>query len=150
MTPESDLLAGHEMTDEEIAAFLTEQGTGVLSMADDGAPYGVPLSFGFDGEDRLYFLFAGHSAAGEKVTFAERSETATFTVYDVADDDSWRSVIVEGGLDRIVIDDWKAARRAMADNAYRPDLLADVDEHEDPRVWALDVEEWSGRRSDAD
>ncbi|ESS02965.1 MAG: putative flavin-nucleotide-binding protein [uncultured archaeon A07HR67] len=148
MPPTSGILQGHEMDDEAISAFLAEQGVGVLSMAADGTPYGVPLSFGYDGDDRLYFLFAGHSEAGRKVTYAERSSDASFLVYEMAADDAWRSVIVEGRLDRITIDDWDAARAAMGDNAYRPELLTNVDSQEDPRVWTIDIETWSGRKND--
>ncbi len=148
MTPDSGILQGHEMDEDEPSALLVDQGTGVLSMAKDDRPYGIPLSFGYDGDDRLYFLFAGHSEAGRKVTYAERSETVSFAVYDTVPDDTWRSAIVEGPFDRIIIDDWDAAREAMADNAYRANLLTNVDRPGDPRVWALDIEDWSGRKSD--
>lgn len=55
MAHESGVLQGYEMDDEAIDEFLTEQGVGVLSMSTDGTPYGIPLSFGYDGDDRLYF-----------------------------------------------------------------------------------------------
>ncbi len=147
MTPRSGILQGHEMDNKEISDFLTNQGVGVLSMSKDGIPYGIPLSFGYAGEDRLYFLFAGHSEEGRKVTYAERAEKVSFLVYDMYPDNAWQSVIVEGVLGRINIDDWDTAREAMGDNAYRADLLTNVDSWEDPRVWAIDIEEWSGRKS---
>ena len=111
--------------------------------------YGIPLSFGYDG-DRLYFLFVGHSEAWKKVTYAEQSETASFLVFEVEADGQWRSVIVEGPLERVTPDEWDAAREAMADNAYRPDLLTDADPTENPRVWVLDAREKSGRAVGAD
>lgn len=149
MTLKSGISGGHEMDDTQISDLLTDQGVGVLSVAKEGDPYAIPLSFGYAGGDRLYFLFAGHSEEGRKVTYAERSEQATFLVYETYPDDSWRSVIVEGTLDRITSDDWETARAAMEGNAYRPDLLADVDTWEDPRVWAIDIAEWSGRKSES-
>lgn len=148
MAHESGVLQGYEMDDEAIAEFLSDQGVGVLSMSTDGTPYGIPLSFGYDGEDRLYFLFAGHSEAGRKVTYAERSERVSFLVYDLFPEHGWKSVVVEGPLDRITVDDWDAAREAMGENAYRPDLLTNVDSWEDPRVWTIEIEEWSGRKND--
>ncbi|MFB6296372.1 MAG: pyridoxamine 5'-phosphate oxidase family protein [Halobacteriales archaeon] len=144
-----DVLQGHGMSDEEIRDLLASKGHGVLSMANDGVPYGIPLSFGYGGGDRIYFLFAGHSEEGRKVTYAERSEAVSFLVYDVLPEGAWQSVIVEGTLDRIDAEEWDAAREAMGENAYRPDLLANVDSWEDPRVWAIEIEEWSGRASDA-
>lgn len=148
MSPSLDILQGHRMSDGEIETLLLERGVGVLSMANDGVPYAVPISFGYDGDDHIYLLFAGHSEEGRKVIYAERSETASFLVYDTESGEDWWSVIVEGSLDRITIDSWEAARQAMADNAYRADLLTNVDRWEDPRVWAIDIDTWSGRTSD--
>ncbi len=148
MSPHFDVLQGHEMDEKEISELLREQGVGVLSMAIDDSPYGIPLSFGYGGGDRLYFLFAGHSEEGKKVRYAERSGEVSFLVYEVGSGGGWRSAVIEGTLDRITIDDWETARDAMGDNAYRPNLLTNVDSWEDPRVWAVDIEEWSGRKND--
>jgi hypothetical protein len=133
------------MDGAEIDSLLTERGVGVLSLANDGVPYGIPLSFGYDGGDRLYFLFAGHSEEGRKVRYAEGSATASFLVLDIPSDHEWRSVIVRGPVHRIDPGEWERAREAMAENAYRPDLLTDVDVQDDPRVWVLEAADRSGR-----
>jgi len=133
------------MPESEIDQLLTERGIGVLSMASGGTPYGIPLSFGYDGEDRLYFLLVGHSETGRKVRYAEAADEASFLVFDVESDSRWRSAIVRGPLSRITPSAWDAARESMADNAYRPDLLTDVDVRSDPRVWVLEAEQRSGR-----
>ena len=146
MSSNIDPLQGHRMDDADIDRFLTEAGIGVLSMAKDDVPYGLPLSFGYDGDDRLYFVFRGYSAAGRKVTYAERAETVSFLVYDLASKDRWRSVILSGSFDRIAADEWTAAREAILDNAFRARLLTGGDVESNPRVWALDVEEKSGRQ----
>jgi nitroimidazol reductase NimA-like FMN-containing flavoprotein (pyridoxamine 5'-phosphate oxidase superfamily) len=145
MSSNVNALQGHEMDRPEIDSLLVEHGVGVLSLTNDGVPYGIPLSFGYDGDDRLYFLFAGHSEDGKKVRYAESSAEASLLVLDVASDHEWRSVIVRGPFDRITPDEWERAREAMADNAYRPDLLTDVDVQSDPRVWVLEAAERSGR-----
>jgi nitroimidazol reductase NimA-like FMN-containing flavoprotein (pyridoxamine 5'-phosphate oxidase superfamily) len=132
------------MGEREIESYLTDQGVGVLSMAAGNAGYGIPLSFGYDGE-YLYFVFAGHSEEWRKVSYAEQTETATFLVFDVDPDGAWRSVVVEGRLGRITPDEWDRAREALAENAYRPDLLTDASVQENPRVWALDAAEATGR-----
>lgn len=138
-------LEGYVMDEEEIEAVLEAVGVGVLSMTHDGVPYGIPLAFGYGGTDRLYFLFVGHSEEGKKVTYAEGDQPVSFLAYEVESEGNWRSVIVEGTLERITPGEWKPAREALADNAYRPDLLSNFDEQEDPRVWALDVARKSGR-----
>jgi len=146
----AEVLEGNRMTDAEIDALLDEVGFGVLSMSLDGVPYGLPLSFGYDGENRLYFVFVGHSDEGRKTEYAERADVVSFLAYDVADADDWRSVVVDGSLDRITIDDWEAAREALGENGWRPQLLSDVDPDQDPRVWALEIESRSGRKVSRD
>lgn len=143
----SDLrpLLGTEMDESAIDDVLTEMGVGILSMSADGMPYGVPLSFGYDGEDGLYFLFLGATADLRKETYADQSDVASFTAFDVGSDGPWRSVIVSGELDRIGPREWDAAREAMLDNAYRSDLLGERELRENPNVWVLDIAERSGR-----
>jgi nitroimidazol reductase NimA-like FMN-containing flavoprotein (pyridoxamine 5'-phosphate oxidase superfamily) len=143
---DSDLrpLLGMELDDPEIDEMLRDIGTGVLSMSADGVPYGVPLSFGYDG-DNLYFVFLGATADLRKETYAEQSDVASFTAVDIDSDGAWRSVIVAGPLDRISPDEWDAAREAMLDNAYQSDLLAEHELQENPNVWVLDIRERSGR-----
>lgn len=138
-------LLGMELDDPAIDDVLTETGVGVLSMSADGVPYGVPLSFGYDGSDRLYFVFLGATAELRKETYAEQSDVASFTAFEVDPDGSWRSVIVAGPIDRITIDEWDSARTAVADNAYQSNLLAEYELQENPNVWALEIEERSGR-----
>ncbi len=133
------------MDESGIDEALTEIGVGVLSMAADGVPYGVPLSFGYDGEDHLYFLFLGPSTELRKVAYAEQSDRVSFTAFDVEPDGSWRSVIVEGPLERITPKRWDAAREALADNAYESDLFEAYEIQENPNVWALEIEDRSGR-----
>ena len=138
-------LLGMSMDDSEIDDALTEIGTGVLSMSADGVPYGVPLSFGYDGDDGLYFVFLGATAELRKETYAAAADVASFTAFDVGPDGSWRSVIVSGPLDRITTEEWDHAREAMLDNAYQSNLLAEHELQENPNVWTLDVQERSGR-----
>lgn len=144
---DSDLrpLLGTEMEESAIDDALTDMGVGILSMSADGVPYGVPLSFGYDGDDCLYFLFLGATADLRKETYADQSDVASFTTFDVDSDGPWRSVIVSGELDRIGPGEWDAAREAMLDNAYRSDLLVERELRENPNVWVLDIAERSGR-----
>jgi hypothetical protein len=138
-------LLGLDMDESGIDDVLREVGIGVLSMSADGVPYGVPMSFGYDGEDTLYFVFLGASAELRKETYASQSSVASFTTFDVDPDGSWRSVIVAGPLERITIDEWDSAREALADNAYQSNLLAEYELQENPNVWALETRDRSGR-----
>lgn len=146
MDPEADALSGSHMDRTEIDRLLESVGFGVLSLARDGRPYGLPMSFGFDGKERLYFVFVGHSEEGRKLNYAEAGDRASFLAFDVTGPSQWRSAIVEGAIGRVTQQGWDAAREAMADNAFRPDLLSSVDRQQDPRVWALEIDERGGRR----
>jgi nitroimidazol reductase NimA-like FMN-containing flavoprotein (pyridoxamine 5'-phosphate oxidase superfamily) len=146
MDPNDDVLSGRHMQSAEIDRLFESVGFGVLSLTRAGRPYGLPMSFGFDGEDRLYFGFVGHSDQGRKISYAEDSDWASFLAYDITSPADWRSAIAEGTIDRVRQHGWDAAREAMADNAFKPDLLSSVDRQRDPRVWVLEIEERAGRQ----
>jgi nitroimidazol reductase NimA-like FMN-containing flavoprotein (pyridoxamine 5'-phosphate oxidase superfamily) len=57
-----------ELDDSGIDDVLTTAGVVVLSMSADGVPYGVPLSFGYDGGNALHFVFLGASTDLRKET----------------------------------------------------------------------------------
>jgi nitroimidazol reductase NimA-like FMN-containing flavoprotein (pyridoxamine 5'-phosphate oxidase superfamily) len=133
------------MDEPKIDEVLTEVGVGVLSMSAAGMPYGVPLSFGYDGDSSLYFVFLGATTELRKETYAQQSDVANFTTFEINPDGSWRSVIVAGPLDRITIEEWDTAREAMVDNAYQSNLLSEYELQENPNVWALRTQERSGR-----
>ena len=82
-------LLGMEMEEPAIDDVLTEMGVGVLPMSDEGVPYGVPLSFGDDGDGRLYFVFLGATADLRKETYADQSDVASFTTFPVDPDGAW-------------------------------------------------------------
>ncbi|NLV15354.1 pyridoxamine 5'-phosphate oxidase family protein [Haloarcula argentinensis] len=145
MSSDYQPLLGAELEESIIDEVLTERGVGVLSMAAEGVPYGVPLSFGYDGEDTLYFVFLGATTELRKESYAEQTDVASFTTFDIGQDGTWRSVIVSGPLNRIEIDEWDSARESLADNAYQSNLLSKYELQENPNVWALKAQERSGR-----
>lgn len=145
MSSDFQPLLGMTLAEPAIDDVLRDVGVGVLSMSADGVPYGVPLSFGYDGTDRLYFVFLGATSELRKETYAEQSDMASFTTFDINADGSWRSVIVSGSIDRITVDEWDAARDAMADNAYQSNLLSTYELQENPNVWVLEIAERAGR-----
>lgn len=109
-------LRGDPMDRDEIDAFLTEQGVGVLSLADEGEAYGLPMSFGYDG-DRLYFILVRFGDESTKQDFAETTETASFTTYEFVDEHDWRSVVVSGTIGPVPEDDVASVDETLDDNA---------------------------------
>lgn len=91
----------------EIAAFLESQDTGVLSLAEEGDAYAIPVSFTFDAAEGV-FLRLGFAPGSQKRRFADATEHATFVAYDDTDK-GWKSVLVEGRLEVLSHDSLDAA-----------------------------------------
>jgi hypothetical protein len=147
-TSDIDALVGNRMDEAEADELLHAAGVGVLSLARDGEAYGVPVSFGYDGDDRLYFVFVGFGEESRKEAFAAETERASFTAYDVGGTEDWRSVVVAGPVERVPEDGWDAAREALGDNAWYPSLFSTADPMRDLVLWSLRIEEKTGLRND--
>lgn len=112
------------LPDETTHAILRAGSNGVLSLADsDGEPYGVPISYVFDGDSTIYF----HSArSGHKIDCIDSDCSCPFCV--VAQDDVrpeefttyFRSAICFGRIS--VVGDTDEAVRAlhMLSEKYSP------------------------------
>lgn len=126
-----------------------------VAFANDGEPYIVPLSFGYDGE-AFYF----HTALeGKKIEYIEKNPNVCFELdrdvrLEGKEDDpcSWTfayesvigyGTIVElveqedriGGLNRIM------EQYTAREWEFRPEML------EGARIWRLDIESVTGKRS---
>lgn len=143
-------IQGNEMDDETARQFLHDQGFGVLSLADDGVAYGIPISYGYDMESEcLYFVFLRPGEKSQKERFSEATERASFLVFDVPSRDEWRTVIAAGTLRAVDDDEWPAVRDALDDNAWFPTLFAESEPMRDILGWALEVDDVSGMHSRA-
>jgi len=112
-----------EMSAEEIRNFLTNRGFGVLGLPTDGAPYLLPMSFGFDGESRLYFsYFAGEGS--RKAALSDAAETASFLVHDADSVFLWESVLLTGTLSGLSAND---TPEEALENAWYLDLFERAD-----------------------
>lgn len=112
---------GATMTDAEIDAFLTEQGTGVLSLADGSHAYAVPISFGYE-TGRALFSFWQFGAESRKLAFAEATQRACLAVYDVDSQTEWRSVLAFGTLEELPTERWGELGALLEGNAWSPDV----------------------------
>ena len=96
---------GHLMSDAEAAAFLNTQATGVLSLAQDGRAYGIPMSFAYDEANTRVVMDMGFAQASKKRAFLEKTDEATLTTYDWESPTNWASAIVTGSIRRIPEED---------------------------------------------
>lgn len=94
-----------QLPQSDVQQMLAEATNGVLSLVDrDGEPYGVPMSFVYDGDRTIYFHCARE---GRKMECLDRCDRASFCI--VALDDIkpaefttyFRSVIAAGKISRV-------------------------------------------------
>ncbi len=131
-----------QMSDEAIGELLTDQGVGVLGLADDDLPYLIPMSFGYDGDRSLYFVFLLFGTESRKETLAARNDRGRFLVYAADSMHDWRSVSLTGRIEA-VDDDWGKLRDAM-ENAWHPSLFSSASPMRGVRGYQFRIEEWTG------
>jgi hypothetical protein len=131
------------MSDSEVREFLRREGVGVLGLPAPDAPYLLPLSFGFDGDSTLYFVFLRFGPESLKVQLSEGSPTARFLVYRADSVHEWRSVQLTGPIDEVADDEWPALRDAMA-NAWHPDVFSSAAPMRGIAGYRLEATGWTG------
>lgn len=134
------------MSDEASAAFLERLGWGCLTLANEGAAYSVPMSFGYDGDSTLYFQ-AQTDEESDKMAYLDATTTATFLVPEVQPPD-WTSVIVRGPVKKVPDEEIEEAYTAFAENAWFPTCPWTHDK--DPTevaFYKLEADQLTGRTS---
>jgi len=139
---ELDAFGMRRMDDDDIERTLSTQSVGVLGVPTDGAPMLRPLSYWFDGEDALYFVYvlAGES---EKRTLTDRADVARFLVYDVEAPFNWRSVLLTGSIEEVSAAEREALEERL-DVSWRPELFERAAESETTAIYRFDIDERAG------
>lgn len=141
-------IRGLHMDRDEVDEFLADQGYGVLSLADGGSAYGVPVSFGYDGDSKLYLYLIQFGDSSRKLDYADETETACLVTFDVTDRFRWRSAIVSGTLHPLPEEDIEAMEEVMNDNAWFPSLFPPEDPMTAVRRLELHIDEVTGRKGE--
>lgn len=131
------------MDDDQIRELLVEEGVGVLGLVDGNFPYLVPMSFGYDGDEALYFIFLLFGTETRKETLSERPGTAGFVVYSVESKFEWRSVSITGEVSPVPSDEWGQLQDAM-ENAWHPNLFSSASPTRGVKGYRLEIDEWTG------
>lgn len=131
------------MDDDEISEFLTDQGVGILAIGGEDGPYQVPLSFGFDGESSMYFVYLLFGTESRKETLTEETRRGHFLTFDATSMHEWQSVSATGELTEIDDEEWGTLQETM-ENAWHSDLFASADPMRGVSGYRFDVEEWTG------
>jgi hypothetical protein len=118
---DAEAVRGGRMTDSEVDAFLRAQGTGILALADGGRAYAIPISFGYE-TGRAVFAYWQFGPESEKNDYTDATDQACLTVYDVASEREWRSVVARGPLRELPAEEWADLGGLIDDNAFSPDF----------------------------
>ena len=141
-------LSGIEMSLEEIDEFLYEQGHGTLSLANRGEVYGIPISFGYDGE-KLFMSLLEFGDESEKMAFVETTDVASLTACAVATRFDWKSVVVRGEITEVPDGETEYMDEILDDNAWFPTIFPPSDPMTGVHHVALVPEQMSGRKGQA-
>lgn len=119
-----------QLLSEQAAKEILDKATnGVLSLVDsDGEPYGVPISYAYDGDRCIYF----HSAVkGHKIECIEADSRCSFCVVgqDLIKPDEFttyfRSVIVKGSIHTVATRDEMIKGLLFLCEKYSPGMAPD-------------------------
>ena len=132
------------MDDEQIEMYLKVHHIGVLALPAEGAPYQIPMAYGYDGGTSLYFNFVTGQSS-RKVELSETSGKASFLVYRAETIFNWRSVALSGSIRPLQDDEYADLTEAQLP-AWRPELLETASESEPTRIFEFEIEEQSGVR----
>ncbi len=104
------------MPHEDALEILRRSRMGVLSLADGGRAYAVPLFYGFDGE-RAWF----QCHPGLKDRYENETQEACLTVVHMESENIWESVQAFGPVERCTLNtDIEAAQAALYQVPFPP------------------------------
>lgn len=131
-----------QMDEGKIRGFLSSQSVGVLGLPTDGAPSMRPLSYWFDGESALYFLYVLGSES-RKAALTAGTDTARFLVYRADTAFNWESVLLTGTVSEVPESERPAIEDAM-DLQRRPDAFERASEEVMTRLYRFRIDEQVG------
>lgn len=104
---------------DEIDEILVRNAIGVLAMVDDGQPYAIPISFGYDADQMVFPMQWGSGDRSRKSQAVNSNPRVCLTVFeqDTIDEAIWRSVVITGDIYEIDEDDSERAYASLAANA---------------------------------
>ena len=112
-----------ELSEKEIAGFLKRTGYGHIACCRDGEPYVVPVHFAYDDGD-IYV----YTTEGKKYEIIKENPRVCLQAEEVADNENWQSVIVDGEAEQIT-DDAERERAMQLITAVNPKLTPAVSIH---------------------
>lgn len=140
------------MTREETDAFLGENETGVLSLAEGDDPYAAPVSYGYDAGRASFYFRLVSTPESEKRRFLDANTSARFVVYGDDDKGAYRSVVAEGTLNETDPSELSVEQIEQYGDAERPlfEIWGEPKEDLDIRLYEFETTNLTGRRTEVD
>ncbi|CQH58710.1 FMN-binding domain protein [Halobacterium hubeiense] len=135
-----------EMTQSDTDALLGRHETGVLSLARDDDPYAIPISYGYDADDRTFYLRLVSTPDSEKREFLSSNPDARLVVYE-EDEPTYQSVVVTGTLTEIPREEMTVEHVEQYGDAKRPlfEIWGESKPDLDIKLYELRADTISGR-----
>lgn len=135
-----------ELSAAETDALLSRHETGVLALASDDEPYAIPISYGYDADDRRFFLRLVSTPESEKRAFLAAAPAARLVVYE-EDEMTYRSVVVTGSLEAIDTEELTVDRIEQYGQAKRPlfEIWGEAKRDLDIALYEIEPDTVSGR-----
>ena len=131
-----------QMDSGDIEKTLERKSIGVLGVPTDSAPLLRPLSFWYDGDSALYFVYV-LGVDSRKVTASDNAAVARFLIYDIKTTFNWRSVLLTGTIERVP-DDERTAIEEQIDTSWKPDVFERAAESEATALYRLRIDDRTG------
>lgn len=142
-----------EMSASEIDGFLSDNETGVLSLARENEPYAIPISYGYDADSKTFYMRLVSTPESEKREFLSSSPQTRLVVYDENDAGTrYRSVVAIGDLEPVDPEDLSVEDIEQYGEAHRPlfEIWGAGKDDLDIKLYKLQPTEISGRRTEVD
>lgn len=142
-----------EMSRSEIDDFLSDHETGALSLAREEEPYSIPISYGYDATDRVFYMRLVSTPDSQKRRFLASGPESRLVVYDGNDDGTlYRSVVAAGTLEEVDPASLSVQQIEQYGEAKRPlfEIWGKEKDDLDIQLYRLDPDELSGRRTEVD
>ena len=131
--------SGTPMSRDDIEQLLRSQGYGIVSLCDDGTPYSVPISFGYDGES-VYLAFLSEGPQSTKADVIAEGALVRLLATDIRGRFDWQSVAVTGPVHSVDRDsaEFEQFIDVLDDNGWFMRGFERADSLESIQGWRLD------------
>ncbi|MFB6082855.1 MAG: pyridoxamine 5'-phosphate oxidase family protein [Halorientalis sp.] len=139
------------LSEDETDTVLARHETGVLSMARDDEPYAIPISYGYDSDERRFYLRLVSAPGSEKRQFLRSTPQVRLVVYE-NERGVYRSVVVIGTLEEIPRSELTIEHVEQYGETKRPlfEIWGESKGDLDIQLYQLVPDELSGRRVEVD